>query len=72
MIARAFGNEGWAKAYGVSVDQMKEYREAGVSIVNPYIEVVDMLLADGLIKERIDLRSEGGVPDTPRFSYSLA
>jgi hypothetical protein len=72
MIASALGNEGWAKAYGVSVDQMKGYREAGVSIVNPYIEVVDMLLADGLIKERIDLRSEGGVPDTPRFSYSLA
>jgi glutamine phosphoribosylpyrophosphate amidotransferase len=72
MIARAIGNEGWAKAYGVSEDRMTEYREAGVSIVNPYIEVVDMLLADGLIKERIDLRSEGGVPDTPRFSYSLA
>ncbi len=51
---------------------MDAYRKAGVSIVNPYIEVVDMLLADGLIRERIDLRSEGGVPDTPRFSYSLA
>lgn len=71
-IARAIGNEGWAKAYGVNVEQMDAYRKAGVSIVNPYIEVVDMLLADGLIQEKIDLRSEGGVPDTPRFSYSLA
>lgn len=72
MISRAIGSEGWAKAYGVSLEQMQEIRRAGVSTVNPYIEVVDMMLADGVIQERIDLRSEGGVPDTPRFSYSLA
>ena len=71
-IAQALGPEGWAQAYGLPVDQYKEIRKAGVSIVNPYIEVVDMMLAEGLIRERVDLRSEGGVPDTPRFSYSLA
>ncbi|MCW4036939.1 MAG: hypothetical protein NWE75_07070 [Candidatus Bathyarchaeota archaeon] len=70
-IAQALRPEGWAQAYGISVDQYKEIRKAGVSIVNPYIEVVDMMLAEGLIRERVDLRSEGGVPDTPRFSYSL-
>jgi len=42
-----------------------------VSIVNPYIRTLDMLIADGMIRERVDLRLEGGVPDTPRFSYSL-
>lgn len=71
-IAQALGQEGWAQAYGISVDQYKDIRKAGVSMVNPYIEVVDMMLAEGLIRERVDLRSEGGVPDTPRFSYSLA
>ncbi len=70
-IAQALGPEGWAQAYCIPVDQYREIRRAGVSIVNPYIEVVDMMLADGLIRERVDLRSEGGVPDTPRFSYAL-
>ena len=32
---------------------------------------VDMLIARGKIRERVDLRPEGGVPDTPRYSYSL-
>jgi len=40
--------------------------------VNPYIEVLDMLISEGRILERVDLRPEGGVPDTPRFSYTLA
>lgn len=62
---------GWAQAYGLSPEMMDEYRKVGVDIVNPYIEVVDMLIAEGKIRERVDLRPEGGVPDTPRFSYSL-
>jgi glutamine phosphoribosylpyrophosphate amidotransferase len=71
-IGQALSQEGWARAYGVSVDKWAEYRKAGVSIVNPYIEVVDMLISEGRIREQIDLRMEGGVPDTPRFSYTLA
>ncbi|MCW4035744.1 MAG: hypothetical protein NWE75_00980, partial [Candidatus Bathyarchaeota archaeon] len=54
-ISQALGQEGWAQAYGLPVDQYKEIRRAGVSIVNPYIEVVDMMLAEGLIRERVDL-----------------
>ena len=71
-IGQALSPEGWARAYGVPVDKWEEYRKAGVSIVNPYIEVVDMLIAEGRIREQIDMRMEGGVPDTPRFSYTLA
>jgi glucosamine 6-phosphate synthetase-like amidotransferase/phosphosugar isomerase protein len=71
-IFHALFPEGWAQAYGISPEMMDKYRQAGVSIVNPYIEVVDMLIAEGKIMERVDLRPEGGVPDTPRFSYDLA
>jgi glucosamine 6-phosphate synthetase-like amidotransferase/phosphosugar isomerase protein len=70
-IGRALFPEEWARAYGVSVEKMREQRRAGVGFVNPYIEVVDMLIAEGKIREQVDLRSEGGVPDTPRFSYTL-
>ncbi len=71
-ISQALFPEGWARAYGVSVERWEEYRRAGVSVVNPYIEVLDMLISEGRILERVDLRPEGGVPDTPRFSYTLA
>ena len=70
-IGQALSPDGWARAYGVPVEKWEEYRKAGVSIVNPYIEVVDMLIAEGRIREQIDMRLEGGVPDTPRFSYTL-
>ncbi|UCH57320.1 MAG: hypothetical protein JSV18_08325 [Candidatus Bathyarchaeota archaeon] len=63
--------EGWAKSYGVSPERLVEIFRVGVRIVNPFIEVVDSLIADGLVRERVDLRPEGGVPDTPKFSYSL-
>jgi glutamine phosphoribosylpyrophosphate amidotransferase len=71
-IGQALSPDGWARAYGVPVEKWEEYRKAGVSIVNPYIEVVDMLIVKGRIREQIDMRMEGGVPDTPRFSYTLA
>ena len=43
----------------------------GLSLVNPFFKVLDMMVADGMIEETVDFRLEGGVPDTPRFSYSL-
>jgi glucosamine--fructose-6-phosphate aminotransferase (isomerizing) len=70
-ISQALNPEGWARAYGVSVERWEEYRRAGVSVVNPYIEVLDTLISEGRILEQVDLRPEGGVSDTPRFSYIL-
>jgi len=64
--------DAWAKAYGISPEEWNELRKGGVSVVNPDIDVVDMLLAEGKIVQRIDPRWEGGVEDTPRFSYVLA
>jgi glucosamine 6-phosphate synthetase-like amidotransferase/phosphosugar isomerase protein len=72
VLERALNKDGLAQALGISQERWEEYKKEGVTIVNPYIETLDMLIADGFINERIDLRAEGGVPDTPRFSYSLA
>jgi hypothetical protein len=64
--------DGWAYAYGIPSEEWTGFRKNGVSIVNPYIRTLDMLLAEGKIYRRVDLRPEGGIEGTPRFSYSLA
>jgi glucosamine 6-phosphate synthetase-like amidotransferase/phosphosugar isomerase protein len=64
--------DSWAEAYGLQVDEWKALREAGVSVVNPYIDMVEMLKHENRVVESIDLRVEGGVAETPRFSYVLA
>jgi len=64
--------EGWAEAYGLPVDEWNALRKSGVSVVNPYIDVVDMLKHEFRVVESIDPRVEGGVAGTPRFSYVLA
>jgi len=46
--------------------------KGGVSVNNPYFKTLDMLMAGGKIRRRIDRRLEGGVEGTPRFAYSLA
>ena len=63
--------DGWARSFGVTPEEWQELRKRGVSIVNPYIETLDMLLAEGKIRRRIDRRYEGGIEGTPRFAYSL-
>ena len=63
---------GWAEAYGLSARDWGALRREGVSIVNPFIDVIEMLKNDELVTESIDPRIEGGVDGTPRFSYVLA
>ena len=63
----------WAKAYGVEQEKWRALRrDMGVSIVNPFIEVLDELIDAGKIKQSIDYRREGCTARTPRFLYSLA
>lgn len=64
--------DAWAEAYGLSVDEWNQLRKAGVSVVNPFIEVVEMLKREFRVVESIDPRVEGGVAGTPRFSYVIA
>jgi len=64
--------DSWAEAYGLPVDEWNALRKAGVSVVNQYIDVVDMLKHEYRVVESVDPRVEGGVADTPRFSYVLA
>jgi len=62
----------WAKAYGVGQEEWKALRrDYGVSIVNPFIEILDELIEAGKIGRRIDYRAEGCCAKTPRFMYSL-
>ena len=64
--------DGWAEAFGVSPESFrKEYRQ-GFRHVNEYFGFMDKLVAAGFLKEKIDLRTEGGYPETPRLSYNLA
>jgi glutamine phosphoribosylpyrophosphate amidotransferase len=66
------GPESWAEAYGINPNEWEAIMRKGVAIVNPYIEVVDMLISEGRIIESIDPRVEGGIEGTPRYSYELA
>ncbi len=63
---------GWAEAFGVTPETFrKEYRQ-GFRHVNEYFGFMDKLVASGFLREWIDLRTEGGYPETPRATYSLA
>jgi glucosamine--fructose-6-phosphate aminotransferase (isomerizing) len=63
----------WARAYGVEQEEWRALRrDKGVSIVNPFIEVLDELIEAGKIRKSIDYRREGCTARTPRFLYSLA
>jgi hypothetical protein len=68
---KALNPEGWADSFRITIDEWNDYVKKGVSIVNPYIEVLDELIFERKIRQRIDLRVEGGVKDTPRFSYFI-
>jgi len=72
VMERALNKDGMAQALGIGQERYREYMREGVSIVNPLIQTLEMLLRKGYIEERIDMRAEGGVEDTPRYSYSLA
>ena len=71
VLERQLNKNGLAKALGISQEKWEEYRRAGVTVVNPYSKTLDTRIAQGKIRERIDLRPEGGIPDTPRYSYAL-
>jgi glutamine phosphoribosylpyrophosphate amidotransferase len=72
-IDKALGyNAGWAKVYDVPPEEWRNLTRFMLEIVNPLIETLDELIAEGKITRRISPRLEGGVPDTPRYAYSLA
>ena len=71
-LLTALTPEAFAQAYGVSTERFKEFAKEGFRPINPYFGVLGMLVSDGVVMEQVDLRSEGGVLDTPRFTYSLA
>ena len=63
---------GWAEAFGVSPESFRKEYLQGFRFVNEYFGFMDKLVASGFLREKIDLRTEGGFPETPRISYSLA
>ncbi|MHA2068410.1 MAG: hypothetical protein ACXABY_28945 [Candidatus Thorarchaeota archaeon] len=64
--------EGWADVYSVTVNEWNAHRAAGVYVMTPYFELLESMVADGIIEESIDPRPEGGFDDVPRYSYVLA
>jgi glutamine phosphoribosylpyrophosphate amidotransferase len=63
--------DGWANAVGVSSDEFADYSKNGVSQVNRFIDVLNMLQFEKQISEDTVKQLEGGVEDTPRLAYSL-
>ena len=63
--------DGWAEVYGVTANEFKAHRAAGIYVMNPYFELLESMVADGIIEESIDPRPEGGFDDVPRYSYVL-
>jgi hypothetical protein len=70
-LALSLVPDGWARAFGVSSDEFLEYTKAGVSPVNRFVDVLNMLKSEGKIVEEVVRQLEGGINDTPRLSYSL-
>ena len=68
----ALNPDGWAEAFSMSVDEWLGHRAAGICVMNPYYELLETMVADGIIEESIDLRTEGGFENVPRYSYVLA
>jgi hypothetical protein len=64
--------EGWAEIFDVSVDDWKAYRKAGIYVINPYFELLEVLVENGELVESVDPRSEGGIDTVPRYSYVLS
>ena len=68
----AIGSENWAKVYDVTVEKWMEYRKQGIYVMNPYFEVLESMVREGILTESVDPRLEGGVEGVPRYSYRLA
>jgi glutamine phosphoribosylpyrophosphate amidotransferase len=61
---------GWARALGITPNEFEELRRKGISIVNPYIETLEMLVGEKKINCRVDRRLEAGVEGVPRLAFS--
>ncbi len=70
-IYNSLRREGLLLAMRVPKEQLNEWDKQGISIINPYFDVLEMMLNQGVIVESVKMRFEGGVEDTPRFHYSL-
>ena len=63
--------EGWSQVYDMSPEEWIQTRKDGVYIANPYFDLLEEMVATDVLEESVDPRWEGGVDDTPRFSYTL-
>ena len=70
-IYNSLRKEGFLCAISITKEEADDWTKQGISIINPYFEVLDMMLKQGVIIENVKMKFEGGVEDTPRFHYSL-
>ncbi len=66
-----FHPEGWADVFDVSAKDWLAYRKAGIYVMNPYFELLESMVKDGILVESVDPRLEGGIEEVPRYSYRL-
>ena len=70
-IYNSLRKEGLLCALNITKEELDDFTKQGITIVNPYFDVLDMMLKQGVIFESVKMKFEGGVEDTPRFHYSL-
>lgn len=70
-ISRALHPEGWAEAFGLSSETWRDIRRDGILFNNEYFDILETMVSDGFLSEEVSLVSEAGVPDIPKFFYSL-
>jgi glucosamine--fructose-6-phosphate aminotransferase (isomerizing) len=71
MLFDLLNPKGWAKVFGTNPESFHKAYRKGFRLVNEYFGFLDKLVASGFLNEKVDLRTEGGHPRTPRISYSL-
>jgi glucosamine--fructose-6-phosphate aminotransferase (isomerizing) len=66
------GGGGFAMALGLPQEEWEEVRGAGFGEANYIIETIDMLVAEGKVRIRTEVRAEWGLDNVPRLMFSLA
>jgi glucosamine 6-phosphate synthetase-like amidotransferase/phosphosugar isomerase protein len=61
----------YAKPFGVGAEEWARIRDAGFGDTNQLFETLNVLVDEGKISERIRKSDDEGIPETPRYHYSL-
>ena len=60
------------KAFSLSQKEWEDIHKGGFGDTNYILEAIDMLVAEGTVKARTEVRAERGLESVPRLVFSLA